>query len=212
MRAVNLLPRRTSSPSLGLDRTLLVVASAITIVVAAVLAGSFFLEKAHAATARQQLAAAKTALAQAQSKQTTAHSSSARLQVPAVLSQQQPWHLALDAALSTRVSWDVLLSQMEYVVPGNVTVTTLSFGSAGAASGPTAAVTLGGSAYSLHDVAVFVSMLSRIPMLSQVTLVSSATNVGSNIQTFQITAQATLPTVATAPAPVTDTTTTGGQG
>src|SRR5690348_15929514 len=113
MRAVNLLPRETSNKKLGIDRAL-VAGVAFTALVAALLAGSFFLEKAHAATQRQRLAAAQAALAQAQSQQPTTHSPApAHLQIPVVLSQQQPWHVALNAALATRVSWDVLLTQLE---------------------------------------------------------------------------------------------------
>ena len=113
-------------------------------------------------------------------------------------------------SISSRVSWDVLLTQLEYVVPAKVGLTTVSFGGVpGATGASTVALSLGGTAFSLHDVAVFVSTLARVPKISQVTLVSAAANTGSSVLTFQITAQVTLP--ATAVTPVTaDTTTTGG--
>jgi Tfp pilus assembly protein PilN len=208
MRAVNLLPRQTSNKKVGIDRVL-VAAVAFTVFVVAALAGGFFLEKAHAATARQRLAAAQAALAQVQSQQPSTHSPApAQLQIPVVLSQQEPWHVALDAALSTRVAWDVLLRQLEYVVPDRVSLTNVTVGGAGASAGATSGtITLGGYAFSSDDLAIFLSTLARVPNVSQVTLVSTTTNAGSKVQTFQITAQMSLPAALTAP-PATDTTTT----
>ena len=212
MRAVNLLPRQTSK-TVGLDRTL-VVGVSLTVLVAVILAGGFFLEQANAASARQRLAAAQAALAQAQTQQPTTHSSGpAKLPVPVVLSQQEPWHVALDAALSTRIAWDTLLRQLEYAVPDRVTLTSVTLGGAGATAGSAAsgAITLGGNAFSSDDVAVFLATLARLPKVSQVTLVSNATNAGSTIQNFQITAQMSLPAALTTP-PATGTTATTTTG
>ena len=207
MRAVNLLPRETSSKKLGWNSEHN-AAIALTVVIAVALLGGCFVERAHASSARQQLAAAQAALDLATSQRPAEQT---QLHVPDVLSQAQPWHLALDSALSTRVSWDVLLSQLEYVVPAKVGLTTVRFGSAPGATGVTAAtVSLGGSAFSLHDIATFLSTLAKVPTLSQVTLVSTAANVGSNAMTFQITAQVALPAAAVAPVAPTDTSTTGG--
>jgi Tfp pilus assembly protein PilN len=212
MRAVNLLPRQTSDKKFGTDRAI-GAGIAVTMIVAAILAGSFFLEKAHAANERQQLAAAQAALAQVQNQQPSTHSPvPARLQVPVVLSQQQPWHVALDAALATRVSWDVLLRQLEYVVPDRVSITNVTVGGSGASSSAASGtITLGGSAFSSSDLAVFLSTLARVPNLSQVTLVSTTASTGTSVLTFQITAQMALPAALTAP-PATDTTTTGTTG
>ncbi len=210
MRAVNLLPRETNKANLGADRAL-VVGIAVTVLIASILAGAFFLEQANAASARQRLAAAQAALAAAQSQTPSAHSPMpARLQVPVVLSQQVPWHLALTAALSTRVAWDVLLRQLEFAVPDKISLTSVTLGGAGATAGATSGtITLGGSAFSSDDVAVFISTLQRLPNVSQVNLVSNTTNTGSKVQTFSISAQMNLPAALTAP-PVTDTTTTTG--
>ena len=207
MRAVNLLPLEANSKKLSWNSEHN-AAVALTVVIAVALLGGFFVERSHAASARQQLATAQAALDLATSQRPAAQS---RLQTPAVLSQTQPWHLALDSALSTRVSWDVLLSQLEFVVPDKVVLTSVSFGSAPGATGvTTATVSVGGSAFSLHDVATFLSTLAKIPTLSQVNLVNTAASTGSNVLTFQITAQVTLPATAVAPATPTATTTTGG--
>jgi Tfp pilus assembly protein PilN len=210
MRAVNLLPRQTSSKKTGIDRAV-VVGVVVTTVVAAIVAGGFFLEKAHAATTQKRLTAVQAELARVQAQQPTTHSSGpSQLQVPVVLSQQEPWHVALSAVLATRVSWDTLLSQLEYVVPDRVSLTSVTVGGAGdAAGGTSGTITLGGYAYSSDDVAVFLSTLARVPNVSQVTLVNATTNAGSKVQTFQITAQMALPAALTAP-PATDTTTTTG--
>jgi Tfp pilus assembly protein PilN len=215
MRAVNLLPRQTSSKELGFDRTL-AVGIAVTVLVAAILAGGFFLEKANAASARRQLADAQAALAQAQTPQPTTHSSGpAKLTVPVVLSQQEPWHVALDAAISTRVAWDAMLQQLEYAVPNRITLTSVTLGAAGtAASAASGAIALSGTAFSSDDVGAFMATLARLPKVSLVNLVSDQTNIGSPVHTFSITAQMTLPAALTAPPATgtTSTTTTGASG
>ena len=176
--------------------------------VAAIMAGGFFLEKAQASTERQRLATAQTALVRAQSQQPTAGQPAPKhLETPVVLSQAEPWHVALDSALATRVAWDVLLRQLEYVVPGRVTVTNMTIGGTGSTSG---AILIGGTAFSSNDIAVLLSTLARVPHVSQVALVNTtAASSESNLQTFQVTAQMALPAAVTAP-PVTDTTTTTG--
>jgi Tfp pilus assembly protein PilN len=211
MRAVNLLPRDTGNQSLGADRTL-IVGIAVTVFVVVILGGAYFLAQSNAASARQRLAAAQAALAQAESQASSAQSPGpAQLQVPVVLSQQQPWHVALNAALSTRVAWDVLLQQLEYAVPNKISLTSVTLGGAGASAGATSGtITLAGSAFSADDVAVFISTLERLPHVSQVNLVSNTGASGSKVQTFSITAQMTLPAALTAPPPATDTTTTTG--
>ncbi len=210
MRAVNLLPRETSANKLGVDRTV-VVGIAVTVFVAAILAGGFFLEKANAASARQRLADVQAALVQAQTQQPSAHSPGPnRLQIPVVLSQQEPWHVALDSALSTRVAWDAFLLQLEYAVPDKVTLTNITLGGAGVGAGAASgAITLGGNAFSAHDVAVFLSTLARLPKVSQVSLVSHTITTGSKYGTFSITAQMTLPAALTTPPPTDTTATTG---
>ncbi|HEY2353920.1 MAG TPA: PilN domain-containing protein [Gaiellaceae bacterium] len=214
MRAVNLLPYQPGNDEkLGIDLSV-VIGVVITVVIAVVLAGGYFLEKGHAASERQRLALVQAELAQAKSQQpSTPSASTAQLQVPVVLSQQAPWHVALDAALATRVSWDVFLQQLEYVVPDKVSLTTVSVGGAGATAGGTVGtITLGGYAFSSDDVGVFLATLARVPHVSDVTLVSSTANSGSSIQTFQVTAEMALPAALTVPPPATDTTTTTSGG
>jgi len=206
MRAVNLLPRQAvSTRRLGWN-TELTAGIAFTLVIVIALCGGFFVEKSHADSARQQLATAQAALDAANSQPSQATG----LQPPAVLAQAQPWHLAIDTALATRVSWDVLLTQLEYVVPAKVGLSSVTFGSASDGSTTTATVALGGTAYSLPDVAVFIANLERLPKLSGVSLVSTAANTGSNVMTFQITAQVSLPTAPAPPVGPTGATSTGG--
>jgi len=212
MRAVNLLPRETTGGQFAADRTLL-GAVAFTLVVIAAVAGGYFIEKAHASTERQHLALVQSALAQAQSRQSKNTSPHAQLQVPVVLSQQEPWHVALDAALSSRVAWDVLLRQLEYAVPDNVSLTTVTIGATGSAGGAASgAISIAGNAFSEGAVAAFLATLARVPKLTQPTLVSTTTNAGSSVTGFQITAQMALPVALTPPTLNTTatTTTTGG--
>lgn len=210
MRAVNLLPRQVSGQRIGVDRTM-VLGIAVTVLVAVLVAGGFFIEKSHAASEAQRAALIQAALERAQAAQQSGKTTpAAQLQIPVVLSQAQPWHLALTSALSTRVAWDTLLQQLEYVVPDRITITNVALGGAGAvAGGTTGSIALGGTAFSSDDIAVFESNLQHVPGLSQVTLVSSTANSQSPVHTFQMTAQMALPAALTAP-PVTNTTTTTG--
>jgi Tfp pilus assembly protein PilN len=209
MRAVNLLPGDSGTQK-ALDRAL-AVGIACTVLVAALLAGGFFLEKGNAASQRQRLAVVQQELADVQAQQLSAHSPTpVMLQVPGVLTQQELWQGVLDTALSTRVAWDVLLRQLEYVVPDKVTLTNVTVGGSGASAGSTiGAVTIGGTAFSSDDIAVFTSTLVRVHGLSQVNLVSDTAPAGSKVQTFQISAQMSLPAALTTP-PATDTTSTTG--
>jgi len=213
MRAVNLLPRTTTSRQFAWN-TELAAGVGFTLIIIVALIGGFLLERSNASSAKQQLASAQAALARAQRQP---KAKQAKLQIPEVLSQAQPWHIALDSALSTRVSWDVLLSQLEYVVPAKVVLTNVTFGAASngsgtpsAAASTSASVQLGGTAYSLHDIGVFLSTLARVPKLTQVTLVNTATDKGTNTTTFQISAQVSLPAAAVASAGAATTTTTAG--
>lgn len=213
MRAVNLLPRTTTSRKFAWNSEL-AAGVGFTLIIIVALIGGFLFERSNASSAKQQLASAQAALAQAQRQP---KAKQAKLQIPAVLSQAQPWHIALNSALSTRVSWDVLLSQLEYVVPAKVVLTNVTFGAAANGAGPSSAagstsasVQLGGTAYSLHDIGVFLSTLERVPKLTQVTLVNTATDKGTNTTTFQISAQVSLPAAAVAPAGAATTTTTAG--
>ena len=206
MRAVNLLPaRETGSRKHGFNIQL-AAAIGLTVVVAVAVFGGFLFEKSHAGSAHKRLVAAQAALALAQSQQAAGNP---MIQTPSVLAQEQPWHLALDSALSTRVSWDVLLTQLEYVTPARVSLTTVTFGSTpGVTGAPTATLTVGGYAYNLHDVAVYLSTLSRVPRLAGVHLVSTAQNTARKpaVLTFTITSLVILPTADVS----TDTTTPGG--
>ena len=91
MRAVNLLPPDESNGrDGGFDRAL-GAGVAVTVLVAAIMAGGFFLEKAHASTEQQRLATAQTALVRAQSQQPTAGQPAPKhLETPVVLSQAEP--------------------------------------------------------------------------------------------------------------------------
>src|SRR3954454_4585038 len=106
MRAVNLLPNQAGNAKFALDRVL-VGAIALTVLVIAAVGGRYFVEKANASSAQQRLTSAQDLLARAEAR-AAAPPATAQLQVPAVLQQQGPWHVALNTAMSTRMSWDVL--------------------------------------------------------------------------------------------------------
>ena len=90
---------------------------------------------------------------------------------------------ALSGALSTRVAWDRVLSQISQVLPEDVWLTSLTSASGQTADASTttgavgpegASVTMIGSTYSQRGVARFLARLGVVPALSDVQLLSSA--------------------------------------
>ena len=107
---------------------------------------------------------------------------------------------ALSSALSTRVAWDRVLSQISQVLPEDVWLTSLTSQSGPAdasaatgAVGPSgASVTIIGSTYSQRGVARLLARLGVLPALSDVQLLSSSTQEMKPKNIVQFTIQATV--------------------
>jgi Tfp pilus assembly protein PilN len=111
---------------------------------------------------------------------------------------------AVGSALSFRVPWDSILSQVSLVMPQGVKLTTLdattpvsanpTFAVSGASS-TAAKLTLNGWAYSMESVFLLQTRLKILPPLTGVTLVSSAINSGAKpvTYTFSLSAQILAP-------------------
>ena len=233
MKAVNLLPHEEATRrSGGRIDPLAVGGAALTVVVAAGVAGGFFLEHRHAGSEQQQLSAAQTQLAQARARQPKPtpgrHARVPVLTTPSVTAQEQPWRDAVATALSTRIAWDRVLREFSQVVPSDITVSNLKMGAPGSgtsssssssssASSTTAASTgafsLQGEAYSEDGVARLLSRLMLVPDLTGVSLTSSEVDPTSGNVSFQIQAQVkgapAAPAAAATGAPTTGTGTTG---
>jgi len=106
---------------------------------------------------------------------------------------------ALSAALADRIAWDRVLRQISQVLPEDVWLTSLASKSGAAATAAVpgappepARVVLNGSTYSQSGVARFLSRLSVVPALTNVTLQSStaaeATGGGGQVVTFTVVA------------------------
>jgi Tfp pilus assembly protein PilN len=194
MRAVNLLPRESLGRNSGSRRIDPVVAggAALTLVVVAALGGGFVLEHSHASAQQQKLASARAELVRLEA---ASHRSSGGttpvLPSPAVTQQQAPWQAALTSALSTRVAWDDVLTQLSRVVPSNVTVATVSLGGSSAGSGT---LSLGGVAFSEEGVAQLLARLGLVPTLGNITLTASSADPKTGHVTFTITADVSTPT------------------
>jgi Tfp pilus assembly protein PilN len=204
MRAVNLLPRETHTRSgsfRGLD-PFLAGGAALTAVVVAAVGGGFALEHSHAASVQRQLATAKTELAQLQREQTQSGSvATPILPTPTVTGQTPTWQAAIQAALSGRVAWDDVLSQIGRLTPARVSFTTVTLGaaatataSAGSGSG---SLTLAGTAFDQVSVAQFLARLQLVPSLSNVTLTSSIADPKTHVVSFVIAAQTAVPVAST---------------
>jgi Tfp pilus assembly protein PilN len=111
---------------------------------------------------------------------------------------------AVGSALSYRVPWDSILSQLALVMPQGVKLTTLdattpvSANPTYATSGATTTaskLTLAGWAYSMESVFLLETRLKILPPLSGVTLANSAINAGSKpvTYTFSLSAQIVAP-------------------
>jgi Tfp pilus assembly protein PilN len=108
---------------------------------------------------------------------------------------------ALSSALSTRVAWDRVLSQISQVLPEDVWLTSLTSQSGenadataatGAVGPPGASVTLIGSTYSQRGVARLLARLGVLPALSSVQLMSSSMLEMEPKNIVQFTIQATV--------------------
>lgn len=206
MKAVNLLPSDSNSRRVSGGRRIdpfVASGAAITVVVAAALAGGFALEHSHASAAQRKLATARAELTriEAESRQGSG-TSTPSVPVPAVTQQQLPWEAALTSALSTRVAWDDVLAQLARVVPANVTVTTVTLGGAVAgttpAPGSDGSLSLGGTAFSENGVVQLLSRLGLVSDLSNVALTSSTADPKTGVVTFTVTAQVGTPTATSA--------------
>ena len=222
MKAVNLLPREEATRRGGTRIDPLAVGgAALTIVVAAGVAGGFFLEHRHAGNEQQQLASANAQLAQAKARQPKAPATHhvKLLTTPSVTAQTQPWRAAVATALSTRIAWDRVLGEFSRVVPSDITVSSLTMGAPGAGgstsssttSAASGAFTVQGKAFSEDGIARLLSRLMLVPDLTGVELTSSTADPDTGVVSFAIQAQVkgvpAAPAASTAAAATTGTTT-----
>jgi Tfp pilus assembly protein PilN len=202
MRAVNLLPREI--PGRRERRRidpLAVGAAGLVLVVAAAVGGGFVLERSHARSEQQKLAAARTAVAEAQAELPKPGSTPQLLSSPAALAQEQPWQQAIEGVLVSRVPWDLTLAKLARVVPESVSLASLSLD--GSPTGGPGSLSLTGEASSKLAVAQLLARLTLLPELDQVKLGPVSDEVTSGKVSFSMQA------VVTGPATSTPTSTTG---
>jgi Tfp pilus assembly protein PilN len=179
MRAVNLLPRDEQPRSFAANRKVafggaggaaLVTVAFVALMVGA--GGAIQQQNAERDALNAQLAALPHAAVDQQESEANA----------ALASEKNARITALSTALSTRVAWDRVLSQISQVLPEDVWLTSLTSqsgaeaaaSSTGAVGPPGASVTVIGSTYSQRGVARFLARLGVIPALSGVHLLSSS--------------------------------------
>jgi hypothetical protein len=226
MRAVNLLPKEYVQKSLREEDPAVVVGSSLAVVVIIALGATFLLAHSKAGTQQKRLTAARLELAQLSQRKTPARHVTKQVVTPivpppAIVGQEATWLAAVTTTLSQRIAWDRVLREVSLVMPGDVTLTSLTMtappsaaaipGAAPAASG----FVISGSAFSYPSVARLLSRLGLVPDLSNVLLTSTGSSGKGGVE-FSITA-AVKGAPAPAPVPttpaVTDTTaTTTGAG
>lgn len=198
MRAVNLLPRDEQPRSFAAYRGVAFGgaggAALVTVALTALMLGS-------GGTIQQQSAERDSLNAQLAALPTVPVDQAETEANAALASEKNQRITALSTALSTRVAWDRVLSQISQVLPEDVWLTSLTSqsgqeGDASATTGavgpPGASVTMVGSTYSQRSVARFLARLSVIPSLSEVHLLSSANVDMEPRDLVQFTIQATV--------------------
>jgi Tfp pilus assembly protein PilN len=198
MRAVNLLPRDEQPRSFAAMRGVAFGAAGgialVTVTLTALMigaGGSIQQQTAERDALNAQLAALPHAAVDQQETDTNA----------ALASEKNLRITALSTALSKRVAWDRVLSQISQVLPEDVWLTSLTSqageetdagATTGAVGSPGASVTLIGSTYSQRGVARFLARLGVIPTLSGVHLLTSSTVDLKPRDLVQFTIQATV--------------------
>lgn len=216
MKAVNLLPRenlrRREAPRID---PVVALGVALVLAVAAAVGSAFVLERSHARSEQQQLAAARAELARAQAEQPAPGTRHAVLTRPEALAQEPTWRAALEGVLAARVSWDHTLSELSRVIPAGVTLSNLSLGASG--PGTPGSLSLTGKASSKLVIVQLLSRLTLVPELDQVQLGSTSVDPTNGDVSFSIQAQVQGPAPPSPPAGTTTgtgttstTTTTGG--
>ncbi len=175
MRAVNLLPGDEANQGRKVPPLPVLVGCIGTVVISALLAVMFL--SASAGVAKKQ-----TALEQVQAEYAAIPAPAPASPVVAELPQQRQTRVtALATVLGQRVAWDRLLREVSQVVPSDVWLVTLNALAPSIAPAATAATPAGGAApqqsfmvtgctYSQDSVARFLSRLSVVPDLSNMTL------------------------------------------
>ena len=198
MRAVNLLPRDEQPRSFAAYRGVAFGAGGglalVTVALTALMlgaGGAIQEQNAERDSLSAQLAALPPAVVDQQASSENAE----------LASEKNLRITALSSALSTRVAWDRVLSQISQVLPEDVWLTSLTSQSgqtadASAATGavgpPGASVTVIGSTYSQRGVARFLARLGVLPALSGVQLLSSSRLEMEPKDIVQFTIQATV--------------------
>lgn len=198
MRAVNLLPREEQPRSFEAMRGVAFGAAGgaalVTVALTALMigaGGSIQEQNTERDSLNAQLAALPHATVDQQESETNL----------ALASEKNLRITALSGALSTRVAWDRVLSQISQVLPEDVWLTSLTSASGQTADASTttgavgpegASVTMIGSTYSQRSVARFLARLGVVPALSDVQLLSSASLELKPRNLVQFTIQATV--------------------
>ena len=189
MRAVNLLPRQQVARTREHPNAVVLVASLGGSAVALALAGGFLLANRSADRQRQALQTAKDVLAVTPAKQQmSAETQAFRSKL---LSGREQRSLALAAAIGKRVAWDRVLRHVALVLPGDISLTSvtgtvpLESTDSTAVPAPTTtapaspipplptALTIQGYTFSQDGVAQFLSRLEVVPDLKNVQLQTS---------------------------------------
>lgn len=182
MRAVNLLPRDEQRVRLGATRVPLLgaIGGVVLVTLFAFLLSST--ASGAAGDTRAELEAVEAALARLPEAPAPEVSQG-------VLAQERTDRVAaLSAALSSRISFDRLLTQVSLVLPDDAWLTGLSASQpepsalppgvqptpSTPASSPTAGVTIQGSTYTQESVARVLSRLAIVPSLENLTLTGTA--------------------------------------
>jgi len=202
MRAVNLLPRAVTLSSRAKPTAAVIGAIAAPFVAGGLVLAGYAFEHSAVTSARGRLAAVQAQVAAIPHRVSTQPAPNSTLAL-----EQQSRRSALDAALASRIPWDATLVDLARVLPADVWLTSLALTSptpadstapTGAAS--TSAFTIQGFTYSQDSVARLLTRLQLLPILSNVTLATTAASTVGLKPVVQFTVNAAITPPASEPA------------
>jgi hypothetical protein len=185
MRAVNLLPREFQhAKSFREEDPAVVVGSALGAIVIIALGSAFFVAHGKAGTQQVRLTKARLELAAlSQRPHDRPKPVVPRVPItpivppPSVTGEEASWLAAVSTNLSSRIAFDRVLRDVSLVIPGDVTLSSMTLAApVAAAIGVPAAqgFAIAGTAFSYESVARLLSRLALVPDLSAVTLASTS--------------------------------------
>jgi Tfp pilus assembly protein PilN len=173
MRAVNLLPREATKQQqkFAQERLPLVVGAGLGVVVAGLLAIGYTHEHGKVADAKARYTEVEAQLRNTPEPPKPQPDPNSQL-----VGEKNARVTAVSTAIGARLAMDRIFRELALVMPDDITLSNLNLTETVGAATPTAQLTISGITYSHDSVARLLSRLAFVPDLTDVSLVTSASN------------------------------------